>query len=270
MERIVSFNSKKQTKYQRCNSILPGKSLAIEDIQNQYPDAKNWIGKTSSGVSIHSNTKSAIENAIAELIERHTVLKAIAAKISPVYFRDTSLVTKDFIIPKNVLVEFYYWRGPLSYKVALCRIIAGDSSMYSFGAHKDLKEALNKAFLEATGMIVYMSKGSFKHNKFSLENQSPIERVRDYHLNHKDNDIWQLLSKKVATTQIVDSHIRKRHLFYTNIKFPEYINDRGPLVCVRVVSPLLQPLFFDKWNKDLINPLAIQSTQLPKEYHIIT
>jgi len=45
------------------------KNKTIDELEKLYSKAKNWIGKTSSGIAIHSKFNKAKENALNELIE---------------------------------------------------------------------------------------------------------------------------------------------------------------------------------------------------------
>jgi hypothetical protein len=242
----------------------------LSSIEKQYPYAKNWIGTTSSGIAVYSTLRGAKENALDELVERHVVLKALAKRISPLKTNPPK-IAENYELPKNINQDFYYWEGPLKRNVVITKVtIDGNKFMYAFGANKSLEVALKKAFLESSGMMIYAVNG-LDENPPETSNINP-DAIRNYHLYSKDKSVSDLLEGKKNQHCKIDENIKYRDIYFTKLDFPDFLGEIPPLVAVKIVSPYMQPLFFDKWKLNVINPLAIsiEEQNLPRGLHVIS
>lgn len=260
--------------YLYTKNVFLSKKQTIIDIETKYSNARNWIGLTTSGIALHSTKKNAKIAAIDELIERHVILKAIATKIPPKKISPPKLI-KNYKIPNNLSSQFFLWCGPLKRKVVLQQIKVNNGDMYSFGCHTNLEVAKEKAFLEGTGMMVfaYNNKNiSPKNINSSTTRNIEMQTIQDYHRYDSRKEINDLLHNNSSHNGIVDINISKNDFYFSQFPTPEYLNDISPIVVIKCISPVLQPLFFDWWSPEIINPLAISidKSELPKDLHVIS
>ena len=232
--------------------------------------AKNWIGKTSSGIAIHTSLSKAKESALNELIERHVVLKAHALNIKPCEI-DASKILNRFKIPDFVKLKFFYWYGPFKKKIVVLQIGVKEGAYYSFGCDKKLDKALEKAFLEGTGMMIH---AYFDKNKNRGKQKSEfvtLDRIQQYHRYEKDIKTTNLFIECPIKVPCIDIDLNYRDIYYNILDKPNFINEKLPFYAVKCVSPLMQQLFIDYWKKENINPMAIDISDenLPKELHIV-
>ena len=245
------------------------KSKAIDEIESFYPRAKNWIGETSSGIAIHSNLKKAKEHALNELVERHIVLKALACNIKPQKIKEPKIIDR-YTLPANIKTSFYYWTGPFNIKVVICQVVTKEKgAMYSFGSDEELENAIEKAFLEATGMIIYAAK--LKQDKKENFSEIDMEAIRNYHLFSGDNYYFDFFDKADNPENAIDKDLLLKDIYFTKLENPSFLGNI-PFVAVKCVSPVMQPLFFDYWKTDVLNPAAISlnNKPLPRGLHVIT
>jgi len=248
-----------------------GKSnLTISELKNNYPEAENWIGATTSGLAIHSCSKKARTAAIYELIERHVILKAQALKISPYKVANPTFLN-DFKLPNGVNLNFYLWEGPLNTYVSVCHIQDGHGqTMYSFGTGQTEYQACEKAFYESSGMIA-----SSVHNKGKLKcsavEPTDMDIIRDYHLTNTDTDFLNLLRNPSNSIPLIDNHIKKSDFYYGERPCPSILGDVTPLIAIQAICPFLQPLFYGPWSSSNTNPAAISISEhdYPKDYHVV-
>ena len=269
LERLSCSNFH-PTQYIQYNRYLR-KEFSFLDLQKNYPRAKNWLNNTSSGFAIHSNIKEAEKGAISELIERHVILKAHALKISPKQFTSPNCLTK-FKVPKGFELRFYNWTGPLKHYVTVCKIQTPYKQiMYSFGSDQNLEKSIDKAFYESTGMIIGALKNKRDLSIKTNTDEVTLDSIRDFHLKKETSEFLTILENSVTHLPKIDAHIKRKDFYIGKSVFPNFMGDITPLVSVRAVSPLLQPLFFDYWNKKNINPMAIElkENEFPNDLHII-
>lgn len=245
-------------------------NLKENELKDIYPEAKNWLGVTTSGLAIHSSLKNARTAAINELIERHIILKAQALKISPYKVVNPTFLS-DFKLPTGVNLNFYLWKGPLNTYVSVCHIQDSyNQTMYSFGASQTEYQACEKAFYESSGMIVssVQNKGKLKSSE---EKSTDMDTVRNYHLTNIDTDFLNLLKNPSSSIPSVDNSIKKGDFYYAELPCPNILGDITPLIAIQAVCPFLQPLFYGPWTSDIINPLAISISEheYPKDYHVV-
>ncbi|MBS1983547.1 MAG: YcaO-like family protein [Bdellovibrionales bacterium] len=241
----------------------------LHEIRAMYPASKNWTGSTSSGVAIHSDLKSAIDAALRELVERHTILKALALRIAP-YESSSPKILDRYKIPEQVTLRFLVWRGAFGLFVCACQIGVGGGAYYAFGTASSLEVAKERAFLEGSGMVAYVPHEP-KADDPTIHPGS-LESFMKFHRYSKDKTTLEFLSRVSAEISEIDVDLARDDFFYSECPAPAFLGDTKPLVCVRVVSPKVQPLFFDNWSQELLNPAAIslEGHDVPRAPHIIS
>lgn len=254
--------------YRRAASLIP-RAYTLADLQRRYPASRNWLGSTSSGVALHSKRSAAVMAGAAELVERHTVLKALAFKIPPLE-QDAPSVVREFAIPAEIGLRFLLWRGALGLFVCVLQIRVRDGAYYSFGTGASPELAAEKAFFEGAGMIGFVPDEPVTAD--AVIRAGDLDSFQRYHRYSNDRSTLEFLGQTTKVLREVDAENSWKDFYYSECAVPKFLEDIRPLVCVRVVSPLLQPLFFDLWKSEYLNPAAgfVEDYALPKAPHIIS
>lgn len=245
------------------------KERTLHEIRSAYPDAKNWTGSTSSGVALHSDMKSAVDAALRELVERHTILKALALGVAP-HESSAPRILDRYRVPEGVTLRFLLWRGAFEFFVCVCQIRVEEGAYYSFGAGPTVEDAKERAFLEGSGMIGYIPHEPRAEDPSIYPGS--LESFMRYHRYSRDRTTFEFLNRVSPEISDIDVGLSRGDFFYSECPAPSFLGDIEPLVCVRVVSPKVQPLFFDSWSRELLNPAAIslEGHDLPRAPHIIS
>ena len=262
LERVGLISSK--AKNFRSGPFPLTKCFGVDHLKDFYPEAKNWINGTSNGIAIHTNKSKAKENALSELIERHTILKALALESLPTKFLEKAKILDGHSIPHEIEYNFFYWKGPLDYYISLLRIQKGGKKAYSFGSSLDLSESLKKAFRESIPKIHFLlDPRASKKISFTLNKQLK------YHWSTATPWTDSLLLKASNRVLPIDADFKKCDIWFGSIDHDYGKALSGRLHLIQAVSPKTQPLFKGPWRKDVLNPFAIQCDQLPTELHMI-
>lgn len=259
-ERYVLMTSS-VPEFSNFGSILSRKRTH-DDLTNLFPLAKNWIGNSSNGVSAHTSLREAKMSAIDELIERHVVLKAHFLNISPGVV-ESSLIAKEFSLP-SISLRFYAWRGPLNRFVVLASGTQGSRRVFGIGCHSSLEKAKSKAFLEISPRLALLEKDLEADLKVMALNKNFL-----FHWYEKSEEITTLLDSANSFVPVIDGELRKSDFWTGDFDLPPELRKIGISV-VKAVSPKIQQLFTGLWEKEKINPEALQvEGSLPNEYHLI-
>ncbi len=242
---------------------------SYHSIQKRYIGSLNWLFSTTSGLAVHTSKRNAIKNAVNELIERHVILKSLAHKISPAKI-DMNALELPFSFPQSLDVDAFHWKGPLGRHVVMIRMQLATGALYGFGCELNRDLALNKAIFESSGMMVAASLGIKKDSKTLSQHLVDQETIRQFHLQNNETTMSRLLTDHAPTPPEVDTHITKRDVFFSERNLPAFFDSSLNLKIVRAVSPLTQPLFFDHWRPQVINPVAMgEDTSLPEDLHVV-
>ncbi|MDH5580917.1 MAG: YcaO-like family protein [Bdellovibrionales bacterium] len=246
---------------------LFSKEYSLTELTEKYEGAKNFISPSTSGMAIHTNKSKAKENALTELIERHTVLKALVKKVNPQKLEQPNFLS-EYKLPTGLNISLYRWLGPFNTSVVLCEVQKGNHRVYGLGSSPNLEEATKKAFLEVTGNIIYLI-----HFKEIKEELTPKDKKYNfkYHLLGIGQEFSRLLGASTSSTNPIDPQINKKDIYYTQITPPEFLQSKADLYCFRAICPLMQGLFTGDWQMDKLNPLAIHisPSELPHFPHMI-
>lgn len=254
-----------------------GETFDETRLKEKFPQVPHLIPENSNGMAIHTKIEDAYTNALKELIERHTLLKALACHISPMKINADILKLGDQVkIPSNVELRFYAYKGPLHYHVVICETHIkedGPGSYFRFGASQNLDQAIKNSFYESVIPILFSIKNKNNTPPACQIDPQRIESFSDFH-RYSGNTYWSDFFEKTHSKTVlpeIDSFISKESFYHTKIPLPDFLSKlKNSFTCIRVINPFLQQLFFDDWNKEHINPLAInEKTILPKTPHFI-
>jgi len=98
-----------------------------------------------------------------------------------------------------------------------------------------------------------------------------MDAIRKYHLFSDDNYYFDFFTKANNPENTIDRDLHLRDVYFTKLENPDFL-DNIPFVAVKCVSPVIQPLFFDYWKAEVLNPAAIslESNSLPRGLHVIS
>ncbi len=249
--------------------LLFTKEKSVAQISKEYPRAQNWIGKTTSGWSIHSSPKKALQSSISELIERHTLLSAMTKEISSHRLSLDEVKEKywsDFKYQtyKESSVDFFVIKGALNHYVTTCRLSTPQGPYFGFGSSPNLSLSIKKSFYEIAPKIPYTYK--------QKDQRSIHEHSEFYFLENSDCKLQELAP--------IGETIKKEHFFTSVTELTDLghlFNGLKGIYIAQVISPVLQPMFKGNWSEGLVNPLAFEGSDLkfpkfpkfPKIKHIL-
>ena len=271
LERIYSFSS---------NSNIyetPDKKKTEEkDLRASFPQVPHLVPNNSNGMAIHINFEDAYTNARKELIERHVVLKALACKIPPLKINtEITQIISNLKLPSDFEFRFYAYKGPLSLHVVVCetRLPSPKGSYFCFGTECDLKKAMERSFLESVPSVIYSASEDKLVKHIQEIDPNNIKSFSDFH-RYSGNTFWSDFFHSTHSKNIlpeIDKDISEKTFLHASIPAPDFLNTLDKyLVCLRVINPYLQQLFYDNWKHEHINPLAIdEKTILPTTPHFI-
>jgi len=242
--------SRKYYKIQKDNSV-------VQKIFSRKPLSTN-------GVAVHTIKSKAIDGAINELIERHTILKSLCYGIVPSKI-DASELTSE--LPKNIAIDIYGWIGPMERKVIAIRCKKNGKKVYGFGCNKKLNTAISKACLEIFPRACLLSKYSKKTDPLLVLN-------KNFLFHWYENTEWtdKYFNSAVLGKELprVDQGITAKDIWVS-----EYIINNEELRKTGIkafvaVSDKMQALFTGEWCEEKLNNQAINLTgPLPPDLHVI-
>lgn len=210
----------------------------------------------TNGIAIHLSKNKAIQSALLELIERHTILYAITMGIGP-----DSRVSKTIAPTKEC--RFYIWKSPLNTFTVVGAITDDVGSYYSSGCDYKLDIAIRKAEDELNSFL-FLNEEKVNDSEIVKDD---IQSFNRYHKFSGDKRAFEFLEKACAGSI---PNLDKKDFFYSDIPMPTIFSGLHPLPCVRVIHPNVQQLFFDNWDEKYLNPRIFRSGQsLPAFPHII-
>lgn len=211
----------------------------------------------TNGVAIHLSKKMAIDNAILELIERHTILYSLLRNIGP-----TKKIIKK--IPDGRECVYYIWQKcPMKTVTVVGAISDEQGSYFSSSCDFDEIKSVKKAELELNSFL-YLDKQ--KPTTVNIINDD-IQSFNRYHRFSGDHSAIRFFN--TCKPGIIPD-LEKKNFFYTKIPTPNMFKNLTSLWCVRVIHPDVQQLFFDNWNLKYLNPRIFPNNQkLPDFPHII-
>ncbi len=221
------------------------------DMVAEFDSVSHFLA-TSSGLAAHLSRNEAVSNSLNEIIERHTITKALFENISP------SLST----------VEQYVWQGPLNRHVTLSRVKLDQYGyLYGSSANASLKSALKRSSEELSALRCWSENpanlSSFMSSTF-YEGPSSVQR---YHLDNPPE--LEFLGRRGSGMVSVD--IPESTFWIADIPLLPAFFQVESFCVVRSFCPMLQPLGFSKLLDGYINPLAIDLSKInPKvQYNVV-
>ncbi len=202
----------------------------------------NQFMNTSSGVAAHLNKKRAELTSIAEIVERHSITKAILINQSPKYIHNEIKVWNEF---DGYFVALYEFKVP------------GYGYLYSSAASTNLKMALKKVKEEISPLKCWSKhKENIEELIRSKDTEGPLE-IQRYHLNRNFDLPFLNIVKKSTPSPFPDEDIWIAQI----APIKQFAKIRS-LVITRAFCPVFQPLFFGSIQANKINPLAIKHESL--------
>lgn len=254
MEAIERFvvNESRVDSYSQYGSLIKW-SLDSKELEVRFSNAKNWIGTSTNGVAVHTSKSKAKESAINELIERHTVLKALSQKISPL-----ELGAGD------ELLKFYAWGGLLDRFIVMAKGSLNGHKVYGFGCNTSLGTAKEKAHSEISPRLSILQRSSSADLKVMSTNRNFL-----FHWYENSSEADSLIENAQQNMPEIDIEIRKNDIWIGSYTLSQELSELGIHV-IKAVSPKMQNLFAGEWSVDKLNPMAISlDTELPDELHMI-
>lgn len=255
IERLY-FNPVSPLWYRRLNFFSWKKTSLFELSKTFKIPIKNLHPSNTNGVAIHISKKKALESAIFELIERHSILSAILFDINPHFsFGEKSRAGKK--------IEFHGWRSPLNTYTVVGVVTDNQGCYFSSACASTKKNAQEKALLELS---------SFIHlpNENELNWQIQRDDIQSFNKYHKFSGDFSALKFLRGRSFRELPTIDKSEFYYCEIPQPLQLDGLPKLPCVRVINPGIQQLFFDNWSEDYINPRIFKDKmKLPSFPHII-
>gem|GEM_PF-2890146 len=258
LERVITFFSPYSN--ESFENLESGAKLKQEKLNSMFPDSSNWITNTSSGCATHTILERSRENAVLELIERHTLLKAQAEK-APGLLTTTNLFNRHPGIKKIEGIKFrsISWVGPLNKFVT--RVEANRSGLLVSG--HGCADSLNSSIDRALSGII--------PKVIVLRSKMGLTSILATNLIIKKRDTLTLNENLYLTTQdqliSVDSGIDEKDI-WVQTRTMRPMGEKKFAYYSRATSPVLQGMFHGKWSISKINPKAIsRSCRLPSGHH---
>jgi hypothetical protein len=212
---------------------------------------------STNGVAIHLSKSKAIQAAKLELIERHTILYALAKGIGPKF-------KQQIKVSENKTADFFIYPGPCKTFTAIAALTENEGSFFGSGCGLSLDEAILKARLELNSFIYLKDDEQIEDSRI-IEND--IQSFNRYH--KYSGDLSAVGFFKNAEFQKLPE-LDEDKFFFTFIPNPPLFRDLNDLKCARVIHPDAQQLFFDHWNFKHLNPrIFSEKDKLPIFPHII-
>ncbi len=230
---------------------------SLLNLSNEYQLSLNHFHPANTnGVAIHLSTEKAIQGAMLELIERHTILYSLVTSIGP-----CRKIEKALTPTKNAV--FYVWESPLRTYTVVGSLLDQVGCYFSSACDYQLDNALLKAELELNSFIFLKE----KHCDDSKIIKDDIQSINRYHKFSGDKSAIHFLENMPPGKLPA---LDKKRFFYATMPVPDIFKGLYPLPCVRVIHPDVQQLFFDNWKSDYLNPRIFSRDQtLPGFPHII-
>ena len=235
------------------------KKTELKDISTKHNIPLPCLHPTNTnGVAIHTSKKQALNSALMELIERHTILYSLVKKISP-HGKQTKKLSN------NQVCQFYYWSSPMNTFVVVGVIQRENGWYFSSGCDFNLDAAIHKSILEINSFLCLKEEASnIKDYRIKVNDIDSFNRYHRYSGDRRIIDFLEEESKEVIPK------LDKKAFYYCDIPQPAIFKGLPKFYCVRVINPFVQQLFFDNWNHSYLNPLIFdQDTLLPEYPHII-
>lgn len=202
------------------------------------------LGVYSVGCAVQSSRRRAAQAAVAELIERHTILAAQLKSVPGRLLRNERVVWNGM----DVDVSCYAWQGPLKTMVVLNEmILAKDgSALFSSGAGDSVERARAKSWLEGLSLLENFL--SAAGDSPELEGSRSIRDLMRWHKQNRGRDPFYRGARPSAGVPLVDAELSSRD-FWVTVKAL-----KPGLFFARAYSPNTQNLFVGHWGPKNVHP----------------
>jgi hypothetical protein len=268
LERLLFFKVSKEN-HPNYKNVATQQTFTLRELEvdNNLP-LPLWVRSTSNGYSVHSEAAKGLAKALAEVIERHIILKGLALNIPPQIIENNyTNMRAAQAQSKGWELKFYLFHGPLNYYVTISRLRAEGHCLYGFGSSIELNSALEYSFSEIVpkSHLLIMNKRYTQNLFFANEHLSS---------HWKQSMDWTQCYFEEADAQThpihIDSHLENDHFYYHQWVGTDLNIGDNSFVLSRVISPHTQPLFHGQWDKAQLNYKAITNTNhLPPDLHFI-
>lgn len=172
----------------------------------------NLNSRRTNGIATSIDLKLALDSAILELIERHTISKSwlYAKDIKKLIVKNINILAEYRICEEVGLIpEIYTVENDYNVTVVFCKLTPIDDSdtIISFGcsAELNLESALKKAILESIQMRVYLREQLIKKQK--IHNGFLYFKGEKYHRNFLDSVDFEFVNIDVASKTNIELDI---------------------------------------------------------------
>jgi hypothetical protein len=230
------------------------KATSCTDLQKQFGNRKFWYPQNTSGLAIHTSKNHAIKGAIAEVIERHTLLKAQAERI-PGFLIEANFECKR--------TKTLIWKGPIKHWVAASFYQTENGFLFGFGASRNQDLAARKSILELYPNIYWYNR---KNNSFFNHNDG-LSKAKEYFLNCTDFPFE--MTRDMNSTIAIDQYIKKSDFYFSDFSFvlPKLL--RPKLSLIRIVCPKLICHQIGKIDISRISDHFKQNFKIKEFYNVI-
>lgn len=229
-------------------NVKTSEKASHEELSEEYESLTSFLS-TSSGLAAHLNTKSAIQNSLSEIIERHVITKSALCNIGF----------------EKIDNETFFSKGPCQQFVVIKRYRYLDQGyLYGTASSTNLADAVKSAENELAPQVAWsLNPANLDHLSTSFSLNAP-SGIQFYNLNNN-------LDLKTCADAGVDTDLAESNFWYSEIKPLPSFKSIKSLRVTRAFSPKLQPFYFGRLLDGPINPLAFDGYNInpSREFNIV-
>lgn len=255
IERIY-FSAYSPFEYKKMFGLFKNRET-LENISKNFDiPIYNLHPSNTNGVALHLSKAKAEKSAMFELLERHTILYSFVKKIGPNKRIEKSIGNKKCV--------FYAWtQGPCKTSTVVGSYTDEIGSYFSSGCDSTFEKAFIKSEMELNSFL-------FLKNETAVDATVSKNNIQSINRYHKYSGDRSAISFFESTPPGKLPELNKSLFYTTRLPVPEIFKGLPPLVCVRVIHPDSQQLFFDVWKREYLNPrIYLDNQDLPDFPHIV-